>query len=81
MKNYGSQSMVEPLKRVLVRRPDAAFGNADPDHWHYVSQPDLEVARPSTTPSPPPFARPVARCSTTRLLSPITPTPSSPTTR
>ena len=45
MKNYGSQSMVEPLTRVLVRRPDVAFGNADPARWHYVSQPDLEVAQ------------------------------------
>jgi len=45
MKNYGSQSMVEPLRRVLVRRPDEAFGDADPARWHYVSRPDLEVAR------------------------------------
>ncbi|MCW8985763.1 MAG: arginine deiminase family protein, partial [Thermoanaerobaculales bacterium] len=45
MKAYGSQSMVEPLKKVLVRRPDEAFGNADPKRWHYVSQPDLEKAQ------------------------------------
>ena len=45
MSDYGSQSMVDPLKRVLVRRPDAAFGSADPGRWHYVSQPDLEVAQ------------------------------------
>ena len=45
MKTYGSQSMVEPLKRVLVRRPDEAFGNADPVLWHYVSRPDLEKAQ------------------------------------
>ena len=45
MKSYGSQSMVEPLRRVLVRRPDDAFGNADPDHWHYTSRPDLGRAR------------------------------------
>jgi N-dimethylarginine dimethylaminohydrolase len=37
--------MVEPLKKVLVRRPDEAFGNADPGRWHYVSQPELETAR------------------------------------
>jgi N-dimethylarginine dimethylaminohydrolase len=37
--------MVEPLKRVLVRRPDEAFGNADPVLWHYVSRPDLEKAQ------------------------------------
>jgi len=45
VKTHGSQSMVEPLKRVLVRRPDEAFGNADPEHWHYVSQPQLEQAQ------------------------------------
>jgi N-dimethylarginine dimethylaminohydrolase len=37
--------MVDPLKRVLVRRPDEAFGNADPAMWHYVSQPDLTTAQ------------------------------------
>jgi N-dimethylarginine dimethylaminohydrolase len=45
MKTYGSQSMVEGLKRVLVRRPDEAFGDADPVHWHYTSRPDLVAAR------------------------------------
>jgi len=45
MKTYGSQNMVEPLKKVLVRRPDEAFGGADPALWHYVSQPDLEKAQ------------------------------------
>jgi len=45
VKTYGSQSMVEPLKRVLVRRPDEAFGSADPALWHYVSQPNLEKAQ------------------------------------
>jgi N-dimethylarginine dimethylaminohydrolase len=44
VKAYGAQSMVEPLRRVLVRRPDAAFGAADPGRWHYASRPDLEVA-------------------------------------
>ncbi len=42
---YGCQSMVEPLKRVLVRRPDEAFGGADPARWHYTSRPDLQEAR------------------------------------
>ena len=37
--------MIEPLKKVLVRRPDEAFGSADPAHWHYVSQPELEQAQ------------------------------------
>ena len=43
--SYGSQSMVAPLKRVLVKRPDEAFGRADPARWHYTSQPDLALAR------------------------------------
>jgi dimethylargininase len=42
---YGCQSMVEPLKRVLVRRPDEAFGDADPARWHYTAQVDLREAR------------------------------------
>jgi N-dimethylarginine dimethylaminohydrolase len=37
--------MVDPLRRVLVRRPDDAFGTADPETWHYTSAPDLEVAQ------------------------------------
>jgi dimethylargininase len=42
---YGCQSMVAPLRRVLVRRPDAAFGDADPARWHYAARPDLDEAR------------------------------------
>lgn len=42
--NYGSQSMVGPLKRVAVRKPNDTFGNADPQKWHYTSQPNLEAA-------------------------------------
>ncbi len=45
MRTYGSQSMVEPLRKVLVRRPDAAFGAADPVRWHYTARPNLEIAR------------------------------------
>jgi N-dimethylarginine dimethylaminohydrolase len=45
MSDYGSQSMVDPLRRVLVRRPDEAFGSADPGRWNYVSKPDLEGAK------------------------------------
>jgi N-dimethylarginine dimethylaminohydrolase len=37
--------MVAPLRRVLVRRPDEAFGGADPARWHYTARPDLEAAR------------------------------------
>jgi len=43
-KTYGAQSMVAPLRRVLVRRPDAAFGTADPEAWHYAARPDLPAA-------------------------------------
>ena len=42
---YGCQSMVAPLRRVLVRRPDEAFGDAEPVHWHYTARPDLQEAR------------------------------------
>jgi N-dimethylarginine dimethylaminohydrolase len=35
--------MVAPLRRVVVRRPDAAFA-ADPDLWHYTSRPEVEAA-------------------------------------
>ena len=45
MTTFGSQSMVNDLKRVLVRRPDEAFGTADPKQWHYVSQPKLDLAQ------------------------------------
>jgi dimethylargininase len=44
-RSYGSQSMVEPLRRVLVKRPDEAFAVDDPAKWHYVERPDLEVAQ------------------------------------
>ncbi|MCB8942732.1 MAG: amidinotransferase [Ardenticatenaceae bacterium] len=42
---YGSQSMVAPLQTVLVRRPDANFGNADPQTWHYAKRPNLPQAQ------------------------------------
>jgi dimethylargininase len=45
VRNYGAQSMIAPLKRVMVRRPDEAFGEADPVRWHYTGRPDLEEAR------------------------------------
>ena len=44
-RTYGAQSMVAPLRRVMVRRPDATFGAADPARWHYTSRPDLARAR------------------------------------
>lgn len=42
---YGAQSMVAPLKKVLVKAPDASFSDADPVTWHYISQPDLTKAQ------------------------------------
>jgi N-dimethylarginine dimethylaminohydrolase len=44
-KAYGSQSMIAPLQTVLVRRPDEAFGAADPILWHYSDQPYLPLAQ------------------------------------
>lgn len=37
--------MIAPLRRVVVKRPDAAFAHADPDTWHYTAAPDLQVAQ------------------------------------
>jgi N-dimethylarginine dimethylaminohydrolase len=42
---YGGQTMSARLRRVLVRRPDTAFGAADPRTWHYAAKPDLAAAR------------------------------------
>ncbi|MEM7357408.1 MAG: arginine deiminase family protein [Acidobacteriota bacterium] len=42
---YGGHNMVDPLRRVLVRRPDEAFAVDDPERWHYTSSPDLDAAR------------------------------------
>ncbi len=43
-KEYGGQSMVAPLKKVLVRKPDCTFGFADPSVWHYTMQPNFQKA-------------------------------------
>ena len=45
MARYGGQSMVAPLRRVLVRRPDAAFAVDDPALWHYAGRPHLPTAQ------------------------------------
>ena len=45
VRSYGCQDMVGPLRRVLVRRPDASFAVEDPAAWHYASRPRLAVAR------------------------------------
>jgi dimethylargininase len=44
-KNYGVNSMVAPLKRVVVKRPDQQFAVSDFERWHYTSSPDLEQAQ------------------------------------
>ena len=43
-RSYGGQSMIDPLQRVLVRRPNAAFAAADPRTWNYTARPDLARA-------------------------------------
>ena len=45
MTNYGSQSMIAPLRSVLVKRPGPAFAGADPARWHYTARPELDGAR------------------------------------
>ena len=45
MRTYGSQSMIAPLRRVLVKRPEQAFAVEDPAAWHYTGRPDLAVAQ------------------------------------
>ncbi len=42
---FGGQNMVDPLRRVLVKRPDAAFAVDDPARWHYTAAPDLAKAQ------------------------------------
>jgi N-dimethylarginine dimethylaminohydrolase len=37
--------MVEPLRKVLVKRPDSAFAVEDYRKWHYTARPDLEEAQ------------------------------------
>ncbi len=45
MKDYGSQSMIEPLRKVLVKRPGPSFSQADPAEWNYTARPNLDLAR------------------------------------
>ncbi len=44
-RRYGCQDMLSPLRAVLVKRPDAAFGSADAREWHYAASPDLSIAQ------------------------------------
>ena len=45
VQGYGCRSMVEPLRRVVVRRPDSAFAVEDHEKWHYSATPNLDGAR------------------------------------
>lgn len=42
---FGGQNMVDPIRRVLVKRPDEGFAVEDPHLWHYASRPELEAAQ------------------------------------
>ena len=42
---YGCQSMVEPLRRVLVKRPDPAYAVENHQIRHYTAKPDLAEDR------------------------------------
>jgi len=44
-RTFGGQNMFQPLRRVLVKRPDEVFAVEDPSRWHYVDRPDLQAAR------------------------------------
>lgn len=44
-KHYGSQSMIDPLRIVLLKRPDTAFAVDDAATWHYTARPDLLKAQ------------------------------------
>src|SRR5436853_6253156 len=41
---FGCQSMVDPLRIVLVRKPDGAFATSEPKVWGYTARPNLEAA-------------------------------------
>lgn len=44
-REYGSQSMVTRLRKVLVKRPDEGFAVEDYVKWHYTDRPDLLEAQ------------------------------------
>ncbi len=45
MEQYGSQSMIAPLQKVLLKRPEEAFAVDDPVAWHYTERPNLLEAQ------------------------------------
>lgn len=42
---FGIRNATDPLRRVLVKRPEEAFAVADPAAWGYAGRPDLAAAR------------------------------------
>ena len=50
---YGSQSMVNPIRRVLVKRPDSIYAVEDHLKWHYTAHPTSKRPSGSTTLSSP----------------------------
>lgn len=42
---FGGQNMFQPLRRVLVKRPDQVFAVEDPERWHYLATPNLALAQ------------------------------------
>ena len=42
---FGAESMVVPLRKVLVRRPTDDFGVEDYKKWHYTGKPDVAKAQ------------------------------------
>jgi dimethylargininase len=43
--DFGAHSMIDPLRSVLVRRPDEAYAVRDAARWNYARQPRLAVAQ------------------------------------
>ncbi|MBU1101305.1 MAG: amidinotransferase [Bacteroidetes bacterium] len=42
--NFGGNSVFSELKKVLVRKPNKDFSNADCNIWNYSSSPNLDIA-------------------------------------
>ncbi len=45
MRKFGCQNMVGRLRQVIVRRPDEAFAEVNPEDWNYHGTPDLGRAQ------------------------------------
>lgn len=41
MRSYGAQSVIAPLRRAVVRQPDEAFGEANPQRQRDTARPVL----------------------------------------